>query len=445
MKRSLKNQFKAVMLAASVLIASTVPLFHSVQASAELTEKDNFARLLQHSMYFYDANMCGTGVEENTRLSWRGNCHAYDAQVPLQPMDEKSVGTNLSQAFIDQYKDVLDPDGDGCVDVAGGFHDAGDHVEFGMPENYAAATLGWGYYEFRDAYQETKQDDHIETLLRYFNDYLMKCTFLDSTGKVVAHCYQVGDGDIDHAVWQSPEVDTMARPAFFLTDEKPQVDYVTSAAASLTINYLNFKDTDPEYAEKSLTYAKALYDFAWKHISAYPVGEGDDFLKSDNDDGPKQYYLSNKWEDDFVWSAAWLYIATGNVEYLNNCLPYVDYYAPPGWAYCWNDVWSGANTLLGIIDLQHPELNLQDMYRSAQGKNQYDDADFWLQIEKAMQTWQNNYSTPQGYAFMSTWGSARYDTAMQLVSLIYDKYKNNDKPSSGSEWSKKQMEYLMGN
>ena len=443
-KHSLKYRLTAAAASAAMLTASILPLSSSLTVSAELTEMDNFARLLQHSMYFYDANMCGTGVEENSRLSWRGDCHAYDAQVPLQPMDEKSVGTNLSQDFIDKNKDVLDPDGDGCVDVAGGFHDAGDHVEFGMPENYSAAALGWGYYEFRDAYKATKQDDHIETILRYFNDYLMKCTFRDADGNVVAHCYQVGDGDIDHALWQSPEVDSMARPAFFLTDEKPQVDYVVSAAASLTINYLNFKDTDPEYAAKSLDYAKALYNFAWKHISKYDVGEGDDFLRSDNADGPKQYYLSSKWEDDFVWSAAWLYIATEDVTYLNNCLPYVDYYAPPGWAYCWNDVWSGANTLLGIIDLQHPELDLQNMYRAAKGKNQYDDADFWLQIEKAINTWQNNYSTPQGYAFMSTWGSARYDTAMQLVTLIYDKYKNNDKPGTGSAWAKRQMEYLMG-
>jgi len=444
MKRSFKNRLKAAAASVAMLTASILPSFTPVQASAELTEMDNFARLLQHSMYFYDANMCGTGVDENSRLSWRGDCHTYDAAVPLQPMNEKSIGTNLSQEFIDKYKDVLDPDGDGCVDVSGGFHDAGDHVEFGMPENYSAAALGWGYYEFRDSYKATKQDDHIETILRYFNDYLMKCTFRDENGNVIAHCYQVGDGDIDHALWQSPEVDSMARPAFFLTDEKPQVDYVVSAAASLTINYLNFKDTDPEYAAKSLDYAKALYDFAWKHISKYAVNEGDDFLRSDNADGPKQYYLSSKWEDDFVWSAAWLYIATENVEYLNNCLPYVDYYAPPGWAFCWNDVWSGANTLLGIIDLQHPELDLQNMYRAAKGKNQYDDADFWLQIDKAITTWQNNYSTPQGYAFMSTWGSARYDTAMQLVTLIYDKYKNNDKPSSRSEWAKRQMEYLMG-
>ncbi len=222
----------------------------------------DFARALQYSIYFYDANMCGTEVDENNLYTWRGDCHTYDAKVELVAgISDDFTGTNLSQEFIDKYRDILDPDGDGCVDVAGGFHDAGDHVKFGMPENYSAATLGWGYYEFRDAYKKTGQDDHIETILRYFNDYLMKCTFRDNDGTVIAHCYQVGDGDIDHNYWNSPEVDEMGRPAFFLTAEKPQTDYVVSAAASLAINYLNFKDTDPEYAEKSLDYAQALWDF----------------------------------------------------------------------------------------------------------------------------------------------------------------------------------------
>lgn len=432
MKHSISSRMRALAVSAAML-AGMLPSF-SASAPVTAAEEENFARLLQYSMTFYDANMCGTGVDENSLLSWRGDCHTYDAQVPLQPMDEKGNGTNLSQAFIDANKDVLDPDGDGCVDVSGGFHDAGDHVEFGMPENYTAATLGWGYYEFRDAYTTNGLDGHIETILRYFNDYLMRCTFLDDSGKVVAHCYQVGDGDIDHAYWQSPEVDAMARPAFFLTAEKPQTDYVVSAAASLAINYLNFKDTDPDYAEQSLTYAKALYQFA----------EDNPKELSDNGDGPKQYYMSSKWEDDYVWASAWMYICTEDVTYLENAMPYVDYYAPPGWAYCWNDMWSGANTLLGIIDLQHPELDVQNMYRDAQGKNQYDDADFWLQIEKAIHTWQTNYSTPQGYAFMSTWGSARYDTAMQFITLIYDKYKNDDKPSEYGDWAKGQMEYLLG-
>ena len=342
-----------------VMLAGMLGGFAPESASAEATDVD-FARALQYSIYFYDANMCGTDVLENNRYDWRGNCHTYDAEVPLD-----STHTNLSESFITQYKAILDPDGDGCVNVEGGFHDAGDHVKFGMPENYAASTLGWGYYEFRDSYVKLGQDSHIETILRYFNDYLMRCTFRDENGEVIAHCYQVGDGDIDHAYWNSPEIDDMDRPAFFLTGDKPQTDYVVSAAASLAVNYLNFKDTDPDYAAKSLDYAKALFSFAQNHEKQL----------SDNADGPKGYYRSEKWQDDYVWAAAWLYIATEDKSYLTDAMPYVDYYAPSGWAYCWNDVWSGALTLLGEIDLAHPELDLQNMYRTVQGKTQYEDAD----------------------------------------------------------------------
>ena len=57
-----------------------------------------------------------------------------------------------------------------------------------MPEAYAASTLGWGYYEFRDSYVKTRQNDHIETILKYFNDYFMKCTFRNASGDVVAFC-----------------------------------------------------------------------------------------------------------------------------------------------------------------------------------------------------------------------------------------------------------------
>ncbi len=434
MNKSHSGRLRALAVSAAMLASSCMSgLSAAIPAAA--AEEENFARLLQHSMYFYDANMCGTGVDENSLLSWRGDCHTYDAQVPLQPMNEKSVGTNLSQSFIDKYKDVLDPDGDGCVDVSGGFHDAGDHVEFGMPENYTAATLGWGYYEFRDSYTKTGQDAHVETLLRYFNDYLMRCTFRDADGTVIAHCYQVGDGDIDHALWQSPEVDTMARPAFFLTAEKPQTDYVVSAAASLAINYLNFKDTDPDYAEKSLDYAKALWNFANDNPKEL----------SDNGDGPKQYYASSKWEDDYCWAAAWMYLCTGDASCFDYAVEIFDYYAPSGWAYCWNDMWSGAAVMWAVINQEHPELDLVNKIRQAQGKNQYVFDDFWDNdcLGKCFTTWKA-LETPGGYAFRSEWGSARYNTAMQLILLVTDKYHNNDKPSEYSDWAKKQMEYICG-
>ena len=113
----------------------------------------------------------------------------------------------------------------------------------------------------------------------------------DENGDVISFCYQVGDGDIDHAYWQAPENDTMDRPAFFSRPDNPSTDNVSNSAASLAINYLNFKDTDPEYAEKCLDYAIALYDYATSFGSARSA--------TSSDEGSKGYYTSSKWEDDY--------------------------------------------------------------------------------------------------------------------------------------------------
>lgn len=441
-----KKLIASAVCTVTTLCSMSTPLQTAFCETTDPAGVYDFARALQYSIYFYDANMCGTDVGENNRYSWRGDCHTYDSQVPLQPMDDSSVGTNLSQTFIDQYKDILDPDGDGCVDVSGGFHDAGDHVKFGMPENYSASTLGWGYYEFRDSYAQTGQDDHIETILRYFNDYLMKCTFLDDDGTVIAHCYQVGDGDIDHAFWNSPEIDDMARPAFFLTADKPQTDYVVSAAASLAINYLNFKDTDPDYAEKSLDYAKALFEFA----------QTNEKQLSDNGDGPKAYYSSSKWEDDYCWAAAWLYKITGDHQYLEEIYPYYDYYAAPCYVYCWNDMWSGVQCILGEISEETPynkgEYTYPDFieeYKVAASKSPYEDMNCWDSVAEAINKYMTGgvgTITPAGYFWLNTWGSARYNTAAQFVALVYSKYNSGtDNAKTFSDWAEGQMEYLMGN
>jgi len=66
---------------------------------------------------------------------------------------------------------------------------------------------------------------------------------------------------------------------------------------------LNFKDEDPEYAEKCLTVAKALYDFAVKYRGLHK-GDG--------------YYTSDYDEDELAWAAVWLYECTGDMKYIND-------------------------------------------------------------------------------------------------------------------------------
>ena len=437
----------AALVIGAVTMGASVPVLPASAAAtpgkADYAEvDDNWARLLQYSMYFYDANMCGTDVAENNLLPWRGNCHTCDAKVPLQPMDEQEIGTNLSAAFIKQHKDILDPDGDGYVDVSGGFHDAGDHVKFGLPEAYAGSVVSWGYYEFRDAYEQTGQAEHAETICRYFCDYFMRSTFRDKNGDVIAFCYQVGDGDIDHKYWQSPEIDAMSRPAYFATADLPTTDDVSEAAACLAINYYNFLETDPKYAAKCLDTAKALFQFAADNEKK--VGDGGD--------GPKSYYTSSKWQDDFCFAAGWLYLITEDHWYLEQALPYVDYYAPPGYVLCWNDMWNGVGIVYGRIQDIYPEVC--EECRVAIGRGKYEVLDFWEEEAKAvnaMITGEAGKITEGGYFWLNKWGSARYNTAAQFTALVYDKYqKGKDlyEPSHPdyyfSDWARGQMEYILG-
>lgn len=416
----------AFLISLAITVAGIVP-FNTV--STDAAGEYNYAKALQYSMFFYDANMCGTGVDENGLLDWRGDCHVYDAELRLD-----SQNTNMSDGFISSNRSVLDPDGNGKVDVSGGFHDAGDHVKFGMPEGYAASTVGWGYYEFREQFQATGQAAHAETLLRYFNDYFMKCTFRDSSGNVVAFCYQVGDGDIDHGSWDAPENDTMFRKGWFATAQLPSTDVVTAAAASLAVNYLNFKDTDPQYAAKNLDYAKALFRFAEKNN------------KQVNDDGPKGYYSSSDWKDDYCWAAAWLYLATEDDHYLEEAFKYHVFESPAWWIHCWNDVRTGVGCILAEINDKYDRNSqeFENWYIRVANQKPYGEVNFWKPVEDLLNNWMNNIpKSGAGYVFLDQWGSARYNTAAQLVALVYDKH-NGDSPSKYSNWARSQMDYLLG-
>ncbi|MGB8452395.1 MAG: glycoside hydrolase family 9 protein [Anaerocolumna sp.] len=394
-------------------------------------EAYNYAKAFQLSMYFYDTNKCGPGVE-NGELSWRSDCHLEDRYIPLTPVNSSGKGTNLSTDFIAKNKAVLDPDGNGCVDLSGGFHDAGDHVKFGLPQSYSGSTLGWGYYEFKDAYVKIGAQAHIEDILRWFNDYFLRCTFRDADGNVVAFAYQVGDGTTDHTYWGSPELQTTARPAWFASSETPASDQCAGAAASLAINYLNFKESDLAYANTCLDTAKALYEFAKANRG---LGYSGGFYNSSYD------------EDELSWAAVWLNIATGEASYINDIVSvdaagrYTGYMKKiisttdstwqNIWVHSWDTIWGGVFAKLAPIT-NNPEhwyffrWNIE--YWSGVAHEDSNDTNYMA-------------ATPGGFRVINTWGSARYNTAAQLCALVYNKYKPNQ---AFALWCKEQMDYILG-
>lgn len=411
------------------MVLTPIQTMESKAAVAEAKSDYNYAEAFQKSLYFYDANMCG---EQDGRLSYRGECHVCDEKVPLIPKTEEGIGTNMSQSFIDANSKVLDPDGDGTVDLSGGFHDAGDHVKFGLPQSYSASTLGWSYYESRDAYVKAGEQEHMESILRHFTDYFLRCTFCDEAGEVVAFCYQVGDGSTDHNYWGAPELQTTTRPVWFSTSETPASDQCAGAAAALAISYLNFKETDPAYAEDCLDTAIALYDFA---VANRGCGFSGGFYNSSYDD------------DEMSWAAVWLNICTGKQSYIDDICAidsdgnYTGYMKQiikttsstwqNIWVHSWDTVWGGVFAKLAPItnDPLHWYIfrwNIE--YWSGVPHENPADTTY---LEK----------TPAGFSVISTWGSARYNAAAQMCALVYNKY---DKEQRFVEWAKSQMDYILG-
>lgn len=479
MKRNRCKKIAAALLCVVMGCTTLGQGFSAAAADATTSEEEveiNFAKALQMSLYFYDANKCGSGITGGN-LEWRGDCHTEDAAVPLKPMGEDYKGTNLSQEFIDAHRDILDPDGDGTIDVAGGMHDAGDHVKFCLPGSYAASTLGWGYYEFRDAYVDSGQQWHIEDILHWFNDYYLKCTYFDENGDILAFCYQVGEGDIDHNYWNAPELQNeslldFARPAYFATVETPASDMCAGVAASLAVNYLNFKDTEPEYAKRCLNTAVKMYEFAVKTHSEAEDGKTVTSLGYDGG-----FYTSSYDYDELAWAAVWLYECTGEYDYINDIIavdentsgdmgahPYTGYLkriiADTGncwqniWVHCWDTVWGGVFAKLAPItntarDWYIFRWNLEYWSGLTHADPGGSDDVLWnLPYDPktapfVADTTDTTFlaKTPAGFSMLNNYGSCRYDAAAQLCALVYEKETGDDK---FADWAEGQMEYIMG-
>ena len=282
----LKSAALSGILAVTAVAGSMSAAVKTSPSTADAADSSNYARLLQYSLYFYDANMCGD--VSGCGLSWRSNCHMDD-------------------------------------EVPGGFHDAGDHAMFGQPQGYTASTLGWAYYEFPDAFSDTGQADHLKLITDKFCKFFRDATVLNgnTVSKVLI---EKGEGNVDHAYWGPPEKQGYRGRMLWSTGGAANV--TAEYAAALAVNYVNFKNAD------DLKYAEALYEFSKKDTGFYTAqGGGETFYDA--------HWTGTS--DELAWAAGWLYKATGNSKYLDDLKKAPTAYS----AHSWESVQLGASMLKG--------------------------------------------------------------------------------------------------
>ncbi len=391
----------------------------------------NYTDAMAKALMFFEANRCGKNVNIFNRFNWRGPCHIYD-------------GIDVGE------------------DLEGGYHDAGDHVIFGMPQTYAFSTLGWAYYETKDVYERTRQRIWMLRTLKYFSDFFMKCHRNPNI-----FYYQKGDGVIDHNYWGPPEMQTYQdytidrATKHKASPDKPAGDVAANAAAGMALMYLNYKDEDYKYAVDCLTHSITLYRLARKYEG---LGTGDGFythdtfeddmsfasvwlaraIKDYGDQKAKQNLgelLNSVFETDVVNSTTTIY-----ERFLEDAKTYLrrkagtgdpdDFQYEPFWPYCWGNIFMGSVLLYGLE---------VDPVLKAEGKpNPY-----LAQIKKVIENYVAGTSyfskTPGGLIYPNTWGVLRYVSAAMFCFGVYLKYNPNEPNyESWLHYIKSQIDYILG-
>lgn len=353
----------------------------------------NYGEALQKAIFFYECQRSGKLNPSTLRLNWRGDSGLNDGK-------------------------------DAGLDLTGGWYDAGDHVKFNLPMSYSVAMLGWAVYEYKDAFKQSGQYNHILNNIKWACDYFIKCH-----PEPNVYYYQVGDGHADHAWWGPAEAMTMERPSFKVDKSSPGSAVTAETAAALAVASIIFKDVDSKYSELCLKHAKELFEFAdsTKSDDGYTAANG--------------FYDSwSGFYDELAWAGAWLYLATKDSSYLNKAQSYSDKwgYEPQTttpkykWAQCWDDVSYGTTLLLAKIN------NDKGKYKES--------------IERHLDWWTTGYNgerikyTPKGLAWLDQWGALRYATTTAFLACVYSDWENCDKDKAKvyMDFAKSQANYALG-
>ncbi|KAL1059792.1 hypothetical protein V6Z11_1Z006200 [Gossypium hirsutum] len=180
------------------------------------------------------------------------------------------------------------------VKLVGGYYDAGDNVKFGWPMAFTV-------------------------------------TLLTHTSPTTLYT-QVGDGNADHQCWERPEDMDTPRTLYKITSDSPGTEASAEASAALSAASLVFKRVDSNYSTKLLSKSKSLFKFADKYRGSYK-------------DSCPFYCSFSGYQDELLWSAAWLYKASRDEKYLNYVL------SNQGWSqavseFSWDNKFAGAQALL---------------------------------------------------------------------------------------------------
>ncbi|GJM94486.1 hypothetical protein PR202_ga11133 [Eleusine coracana subsp. coracana] len=298
--------------AARLLAAVGLAALCCIAISSRVVDgKPDYRDALASSLLYFEGQRSGK-LPADQRVTWRGDSALHDGE-------------------------------DHGVDLTGGYYDSGDNVKFGLPMAFTVTMLAWSVVEFERHLDAVGELRHALAAVRWGADYLARAHAGDEVLYV-----QVGEGASDHACWQRPEDMDTPRASFAVDAARPGSDVAGETAAALAAAALAFRHVDAAYANELLAHAEKLFSFATNHRGLY----------QNSVPCVAAFYGSSGDEDELLWAAAWLYIATGAEVYKS----YICQHSGSAQSFSWDNKFVGAQTLIAkaiVIVLIRAQLILE--------------------------------------------------------------------------------------
>ncbi|URD90911.1 Glycosyl hydrolase family 9 [Musa troglodytarum] len=264
-----------VVIGVPIIIAKSIPKHKKAPPPP-----DRYTEALHKALMFFNAQKSGR-LPKNNGVPWRGDSGLKDG----------SEETDVKGGLV------------------GGYYDAGDNIKFHFPMAFSMTLLSWSVIEYSNKYKDIGEYDHVRELIKWGTDYLLK-TFNSSATTITQIHSQVGGArndsasPDDHYCWMRPEDMDYTRP---VQTANSAPDLGGEVAAALAAASIVFRD-DGAYSQKLLKGAATIYKFARDPGHRTPYSRGNPYIQP--------FYNSTGYWDEYMWSAAWLFYASGNKSYI---------------------------------------------------------------------------------------------------------------------------------
>ncbi|KAI4337194.1 hypothetical protein L6164_015640 [Bauhinia variegata] len=353
----------------------------------------NYKEALTKSLIFLEAQRSGK-LPSNNRVPWRGDSGLDDGKLAN-------------------------------VDLVGGYYDAGDNVKYGLPMAFTVTTLSWAAIFYEKELKDTKELEHVQDAIKWGTDY-----FLKACSRRKRLYVQVGDPVEDHECWIRPENMNTTRTVLKIDSKTPGSEIAAETSAAMSSSAIVFRRIDGAYSRRLLNKAKLLFHMAKSSKGTY--------------DGECPFYCSfSGYNDEMMWAAAWLYLATQKSMYLKYLTE--ETISARITEFSWDLKYAGAQVLLS-------QLHFQGRDKLETFKNH---ADSFMCSVLPDSPYRQISLSPGGFVHLRDGANTQYATGTAFLFSVYSDLLSQHKqkltcgdkefsPKHLFDFAKSQIDYILG-